>query len=47
MDAAKPGMDQCWNQDERQGLAARANADGLLALAFVHHLAIGRKIPPG
>ena len=45
MDAANPSPDQGWNQGERQGLAARANADGLLALAFVHHLAIGRNIP--
>ncbi len=45
MDAANPSPDQGWNQAERQGLAARVNADGLLALAFVHHLAIGRNIP--
>ena len=45
MDAANPSPDQGWNQAERQGLAARANADGLLALAFVHHLASGRNIP--
>jgi len=30
---------------ERAGLAERKNANGLLALAFLHHLVIGRNIP--
>ncbi len=30
---------------ERRSLAERANADCLLALALVHHLAIGRNVP--
>jgi len=30
---------------ERKGLRGRASADSLIALAFIHHLAIGRNIP--
>jgi len=45
MDLANPSPDQGWAQHERHGLAGRADADGLLALAVIHHLAIGRNIP--
>ena len=45
MDAANPSPDQGWGQRERQGLATRSQADAILALAFEHHLAIGRNIP--
>jgi ribosomal protein L11 methylase PrmA len=45
LDAANPSPAQGWRQTERPGLADRAPADGLLALAFVHHLAIARNIP--
>jgi len=45
LDAANPSPDQGWMQSERPGLAARRNADALIALAFEHHLAIGRNIP--
>ena len=45
MDAANPTPSQGWNQAERSGLAERRNADAVLALAFVHHLAIGRNVP--
>lgn len=45
LDAANPSPDQGWNQAERTGLAARGPADALLALAFIHHLAIGRNVP--
>ena len=45
LDAANPSPDQGWNQAERTGLAGRAPADALLALAFEHHLAIGRNVP--
>lgn len=45
MDAANPSPDQGWRQAERQGLGARGPADALLALAFTHHLAIGRNVP--
>ncbi|MEM8950375.1 MAG: class I SAM-dependent methyltransferase [Pseudomonadota bacterium] len=45
LDAANPSPAQGWRQAERPGLADRAPADGLLALAFIHHLAIARNIP--
>ncbi len=45
LDAANPSPSQGWAQNERQGLMERAPADGLLALAFVHHLAIARNMP--
>jgi ribosomal protein L11 methylase PrmA len=45
LDAANPSPNQGWMQSERPGLAARTNADALIALAFEHHLAIGRNIP--
>jgi len=44
-DAANPAPDQGWSGVERKGFQARASADGLLALAFTHHLAISRNIP--
>lgn len=45
MDAANQSPSQGWAQGERLGLTQRGEADGLLALALVHHLAIGRNIP--
>lgn len=45
LDAANPSPDQGWAQKERKGFAKRAKADGLLALALIHHLVIGRNIP--
>ncbi|MEM7222612.1 MAG: class I SAM-dependent methyltransferase [Pseudomonadota bacterium] len=45
LDAANPTSGQGWGASERMGLAERATADGVLALAFVHHLAITRNIP--
>ncbi len=45
IDAANPSPGQGWNGAERKSLKARADGDALLALAFVHHLAIGRNIP--
>ncbi len=45
LDAANPSPDQGWESSERPGLAARASADAVLALALVHHLAIGRNLP--
>jgi ribosomal protein L11 methylase PrmA len=45
VDAANPSPGQGWNEAERKSLKARADGDALLALAFVHHLAIGRNIP--
>jgi ribosomal protein L11 methylase PrmA len=44
-DMANPSPSQGWAQAERAGLAERAEADTILALAFVHHLAVGRNVP--
>jgi ribosomal protein L11 methylase PrmA len=44
-DAANQSPDQGWAGEERKGLGARGAADALLALAFEHHLAIGRNVP--
>lgn len=44
-DAANPSPGQGWAEAERAGLRARSNADAIIALAIVHHLAIGRNIP--
>lgn len=45
LDATNPTPNQGWCQAERKGLADRAESDGLLALALVHHLAIGKNVP--
>ena len=45
LDGANPSPDQGWAQRERTGLVGRGNADALIALAFIHHLVIGRNIP--
>lgn len=45
LDAANPSPSQGWAQQERPGLRERADADAVLALAFVHHLAIARNVP--
>ena len=45
LDAANPSPDQGWFQAERRGFAARMPADAVIALAFEHHLAIGRNVP--
>lgn len=45
LDAANPSPSQGWNEAERRGLRDRAKADAVLALAVVHHLAIGRNVP--
>ncbi|MFQ5546195.1 MAG: class I SAM-dependent methyltransferase [Acidiferrobacterales bacterium] len=47
LDAANPPPSQGWGQAERMGLIQRADADGVLALAVVHHLAISKNIPLG
>ena len=44
-DAANPAPNQGWQEQERSGLRARASADAVLALAFIHHLAIAGNIP--
>jgi ribosomal protein L11 methylase PrmA len=45
LDAANPSPSQGWGQAERKGLAERAKADALIALAFIHHIVIGRNVP--
>lgn len=45
LDAANPSPDQGWRNRERSGLMHRAKADAILALAFEHHLAIGKNVP--
>lgn len=45
LDAANPTPNQGWKEQERSGLQARASADAILALAFIHHLAITQNIP--
>ena len=44
-DAANPSPGQGWRETERPGLQSRSSADAVIALAIVHHLAIGRNIP--
>jgi hypothetical protein len=45
LDAANPSPSQGWAQAERKGFAERASADAIIALAFIHHIVIGRNIP--
>lgn len=45
LDASNPSPDQGWGQTERMGFGKRAQADGLIALAFEHHLAIAKNVP--
>jgi len=44
LDAANPSPSQGWGQSERKGMTERANADALVALAFIHHIVIGRNV---
>ncbi len=45
LDAANPSPGQGWNGVERKSLSGRDKADALIALAFEHHLTIGRNVP--
>ena len=45
LDVTNPAPDQGWGQAERRGLRARAKADGVLALALIHHVAIAKNVP--
>jgi ribosomal protein L11 methylase PrmA len=45
VDLANPSPAQGWAGEERQPLRSRIEADAMLALAVVHHLAIGRNVP--
>jgi SAM-dependent methyltransferase len=44
-DLANPSPALGWAHQERRSLEQRGPADALLALALVHHLAIGRNVP--
>lgn len=44
-DGANPSPDQGWMGRERGSIQRRGGAEALVALAFEHHLAIGRNIP--
>ncbi|HET9346166.1 MAG TPA: hypothetical protein VFO05_10715 [Candidatus Limnocylindrales bacterium] len=45
LDLANPSPGVGWADEERRSVLDRANADVALALALVHHLAIGRNVP--
>lgn len=45
LDATNPSPSQGWASKERKSLSERADADALLALAVIHHLAIARNVP--
>lgn len=45
LDAANPSPSQGWGQAERMGFSGRAAPEALLALAVIHHIAIGRNVP--
>ena len=45
LDATNPSPSQGWDQAERPGFSERRKADAVLALAFIHHLAIAKNIP--
>ncbi|MGW0435948.1 methyltransferase [Micromonospora sp. NPDC003197] len=47
VDLADPSPGGGWQGTERASFTARAEADAVLALAVVHHLAIGRNVPLG
>jgi len=44
-DGANPSPSQGWANGERKSVASRGGADAMMALAFEHHLAIGRNVP--
>jgi len=45
LDLVNPSPSQGWAHEERSSLAARANADCVLALALIHHIAISNNVP--
>jgi SAM-dependent methyltransferase len=45
VDLADPSAAVGWALEERRSIVDRADADVVLALALVHHLAIGRNVP--
>jgi hypothetical protein len=45
LDITNPSPDLGWANEERKSLSARGPADAVLALALIHHLAIGNNLP--
>lgn len=45
LDASNPSPNQGWLQSERRGFAQRTRSQALIALAFIHHLAIAKNTP--
>lgn len=45
LDLSNPSPALGWNHDERASLVDRGPADAVIALALVHHLAIGNNVP--
>ena len=45
LDLVNPSPSQGWAHEERARRAARANADCVLALALIHHIAISNNVP--
>jgi ribosomal protein L11 methylase PrmA len=45
LDAANPSPSQGWAGKERKSMAERGEADFVLALAVIHHLAIAKNVP--
>lgn len=45
MDLTNPSPDTGWENDERKSLLKRGPADGVFALALIHHLAISNNVP--
>lgn len=45
VDLTNPSPTLGWAEEEREGLLVRGPADTVLALALVHHLAIGNNVP--
>ena len=44
-DAVNPSSNIGWNEEERMSFKKRAKFDGVIALAFEHHLSIAKNIP--
>ena len=44
-DSLQKTTSQGWAQRERYGLRERASADGVIALALIHHMSIGGNVP--
>lgn len=47
VDLTNPSAASGWANSERESLAERSRADCILALALIHHLAIGNNVPLG